>query len=234
MGPCKFSVHINKEGYFIIAVCAVATFLLTAFSITMGLIGLAVTSFCCYFFRDPDRVIPKDKNLILSPADGKIVDICKSSPPEHLNLSNKTPRFVISIFLGLLDVHINRIATKGTIKALYYKPGKFLSACNASASTENEQQFIVMETPDKRDLIIKQVAGTVARRIVCNLHEGQEVNSGDRFGMIRFGSRVEIFLPEGVEPKVSKGQTVLAGETVMADLEGVNKSDAEISPSQAQ
>ena len=201
---------------------------------TMGLIGLAVTSFCCYFFRDPDRVIPEDANLILSPADGKIVDIRNSSPPEHLNLSNEQPRFIISIFLSVLDVHINRIPIKGIIKALYYKAGRFLSACNTNASTENEQQFIIMETSDQRDLIIKQVAGAVARRIVCNLHEGQEVDPGSRFGMIRFGSRVEIFLPEGVEPKVSKGQTVLAGETVIANLKDFNNGDTGTIPSHNQ
>jgi phosphatidylserine decarboxylase len=172
---------------------------------------LFLTLFFAYFFRDPERKIPSDDNLILSPADGKIVVIETASEPLFL----KSQAQKISIFLSPLDVHINRVPASGKVDFLSYLPGKFLAAYKDKASTDNEQTAIGI-TSSNGKILFKQIAGVLARRIVCRLKPGQDVRAGEEFGMIRFGSRVDIFLPERLELKVQKGDKVTGGETVMA------------------
>ena len=172
---------------------------------------LFLTLFLAYFFRDPERTIPSIENLILSPADGKVIAIEPASEPLFL----KSQAQKISIFLSPLDVHINRIPSSGKVDYLSYFPGKFLAAYEDKASTDNEQTAIGITSPNGK-ILFKQIAGVLARRIVCRLKLEQEVQAGEKFGMIRFGSRVDIFLPEGLELKVQKGDKVVGGETVMA------------------
>ncbi len=172
---------------------------------------LFLALFFAYFFRDPERKIPSGDSLILSPADGKIVAVESANEPFYL----KSQAQKISIFLSPLDVHINRIPASGKVDYLSYLPGKFLAAYQDKASTDNEQTAIGISTPNGK-ILFKQIAGVLARRIICRLKLGQDVRIGERFGMIRFGSRVDIFLPEGLELKVQKGDKVVGGETVMA------------------
>ena len=172
---------------------------------------LFLTLFLAYFFRDPERTIPSIENLILAPADGKVIAIEPASEPLFL----KSQAQKISIFLSPLDVHINRIPASGKVDYLSYLPGKFLAAYKDKASTDNEQTAIGISTPNGK-ILFKQIAGVLARRIVCRLKLGQDVQIGERFGMIRFGSRVDIFLPEGLELKVQKGDKVVGGETELA------------------
>lgn len=174
---------------------------------------LFLTLFFAYFFRDPERKIPSDDNLILSPADGKIVAI--ETVTEPLFLKSRAQK--ISIFLSPLDVHINRIPASGKVDYFSYIPGKFLAAYKEKASTDNEQTAIGI-TSSNGKILFKQIAGVLARRIVCRLKVGQEVKAGEKFGMIRFGSRVDIFLPEGLELKVQMGDKVTGGETILATV----------------
>ena len=172
---------------------------------------LFLTLFFVYFFRDPERKILSGENFILSPADGKIVVVESAKEPLFLKSQGQK----ISIFLSPLDVHINRIPASGKVDYLSYLPGKFLAAYKDKASTDNEQTAIGITSPNGK-ILFKQIAGVLARRIVCRLKPGQEVQAGEKFGMIRFGSRVDIFLPEGLELKVQKGDKVVGGETVLA------------------
>jgi len=177
----------------------------------LSFLFLFLTLFFAYFFRDPKRAIPAGDNLILSPADGKIVAIEPASEP----LFFKSQAQKISIFLSPLDVHLNRIPASGKVDYLSYFPGTFAAAFKDKASTDNEQTAIGITSPNGK-ILFKQIAGALARRIVCRLKLGQEVKAGERFGMIRFGSRVDIFLPEGLELKVQKGDKMTGGETVLA------------------
>ncbi|MCI0330738.1 MAG: phosphatidylserine decarboxylase family protein [candidate division Zixibacteria bacterium] len=172
---------------------------------------LFLTLFFAYFFRDPERKIPSGEKLILSPADGKVVGV--EAVSELLFLKSQAQK--ISIFLSPLDVHVNRIPASGKVDYLSYFPGKFMAAFEDKASTDNEQAAIGITTPNGK-ILFKQIAGILARRIVCRLKLGQEVRAGERFGMIRFGSRVDIFLPEGLKLKVQKGDKVTGGETILA------------------
>ena len=172
---------------------------------------LFLALFFAYFFRDPEKQIPFGENLILSPADGKIVAIETASEPLFL----KSQAQKISIFLSPLDVHINRIPVSGKVDYFSYLPGKFLAAYKDKASTDNEQTVIGISSSNGK-ILFKQIAGILARRIVCRLKPGQDVHAGEKFGMIRFGSRVDIFLPEGLELKVQKGDKIVGGETVIA------------------
>lgn len=212
-------VPIHKAGWPFVAAFSIGTALLALFSTTLGLIGMVATLWCIYFFRDPLRVTPLREGLVISPADGLVQKIMTCTPPKELALGEE-PRTRISIFLNLFDVHVNRAPIEGTVSALHYIPGKFLNASLDKASEENERQLIKITTPGEKEIGVVQIAGLVARRILCDLQMGQSVRSGEKFGIIRFGSRADIYLPVGVHPLVIEGQRAVGGETVLADLAG--------------
>jgi phosphatidylserine decarboxylase len=209
-------VPINRAGWPFLGLFAAATVGLWWLAEPLGWLGVALTLWCAYFFRDPERVTPVRDGLIVSPADGTVNAVGDAVPPPELGMGETAlPR--VAIFMNALNVHVNRIPCDGTITKLSYRPGKFLNASLDKASADNERQSVRMTTPDGQDIAFVQIAGLIARRILCHLREGQTVQTGERFGMIRFGSRVEVFFPAGVEPLVAVGQTTLAGETVLAD-----------------
>lgn len=183
----------------------------------LGWIGLVLTVWCFYFFRDPERVTPDKPDLVVSPADGTVQMITKVKAPDELGLGDaKFTR--VSVFMSVFNVHVNRAPAEGKILKSVYVPGKFLNATLDKASKDNERQILAMKTKGGKTLCFVQIAGLVARRILCEATEGMEYKAGERFGLIRFGSRLDVYLPEGVEPQVCLGQTMVAGETVIADL----------------
>ena len=181
-------------------------------------LGVAFTLFCLYFFRDPERVPPARPGLVLAPADGHVVSVMPVKPPVELGMGEET-RWRIAIFLSVLDVHVNRMPCDGTVTRIAYHHGKFLSANLDKASDENERNALALRLPDGRDIAVVQIAGLIARRILCDAKVGDAVQAGDRFGIIRFGSRTDIYLPPGVAPMVAVGQTMIGGETVLAELQ---------------
>jgi phosphatidylserine decarboxylase len=180
-------------------------------------IGAAFTAFCLYFFRDPKRVPPARHDLVLAPADGKVVLVGPAIPPAELEMGD-APLWRVAIFLSVLDVHVNRSPVQGRVTRISYRHGKFMDASMEKASEENERNALRIEIPDGRVLGCVQIAGLVARRIVCSVHEGDPLMAGERFGIIRFGSRTDVYLPEGVKPLVLVGQTMIGGETILAEL----------------
>lgn len=181
------------------------------------LIGLIAVLFCLYFFRDPERVPPRRAGAILAPADGRVVSVAPGVPPAELGLGPAV-RWRISIFLSVLNVHVNRVPIDGTVTRIAYRHGAFLSASLDKASEANERNAIALRLSDGRELVVVQIAGLIARRILCSLREGDAVHGGDRLGIIRFGSRTDLYLPEDVQPLVCEGQTMIGGETVMAEV----------------
>ena len=213
--------NINKEGWKFFGIFAAITALLAMIWEPLGVIGLVCTVWCYYFFRDPERVTPEIKDVVVSPADGIVQMIAKVKAPEELDMGGE--EFTrVSVFMSVFNVHVNRAPAEGTITKAVYVPGKFLNATLDKASKDNERQLLAMKTKSGKDIAFVQIAGLVARRILCEATEGQEYKAGERFGMIRFGSRLDVYLPEGVEPQVCLGQTMIAGESVIAHL----KSDA--------
>jgi phosphatidylserine decarboxylase len=210
-------VPIHREGWPFIAVFAVAAVLLGVLWQPLGWVGALLTAWCAFFFRDPDRVTPIRPGLIISPADGLVQMIGEAVPPVELGMGAE-PRMRISVFMNVFDVHVNRAPTYGRIVKVAYRPGKFVNAALDKASADNERMSLRMELDDGREVAFVQIAGLVARRILCWAKEGQQLRAGERFGMIRFGSRVDVFLPDGVQPLVMCGQRTYAGETVLADL----------------
>ena len=182
-------------------------------------LGVIFAAFCFYFFRDPERVVPARPGLVLAPADGHVVSVVMATPPEELGLGTEA-RWRVAIFLSVLDVHVNRVPVDGVVTRIAYRHGKYLSANLDKASTDNERNALAIQLPDGRDLAVVQIAGLIARRILCDVHEGQTVRAGDRFGIIRFGSRTDVYLPHGVMPLVAVGQTMIGAETVIAELAG--------------
>ncbi len=181
-------------------------------------IGLAFTLFCLFFFRDPERVPPGRPGAIVAPADGRIVAIAPAVPPMELGLGD-TPRWRVSIFLSVLNVHVNRVPIDGVVTRIAYRHGAFVSASLDKASDDNERNALAIRLADGRQIAVVQIAGLIARRILCSVREGEAVHGGDRFGIIRFGSRTDIYLPEGIRPLVAIGQTMVGGETVIAELQ---------------
>lgn len=210
-------VPIHKAGWPFVAAFAIVTLLLAQAWNGFFWIGLIATGWCLYFFRDPERVTPIREGLIVSPADGVIQSITRVVPPADLQLG-LDERMRVSIFLNVFDVHVNRIPHEGSITRLSYVPGKFLNASLDKASEENERQHIKITLPDGKAIGLVQIAGFVARRILCELKENQSVKTGERFGIIRFGSRTDIYLPLDATPLVIVGQKAVGGETVIADL----------------
>jgi phosphatidylserine decarboxylase len=184
----------------------------------LGWIVGAATVWCVFFFRNPDRVTPCRAGLIVSPADGIVKWVGPAAPPPELELGS-VPRDRVSIFMNVFDVHVNRIPLEGSIIRLVYRPGRFINASLDKASEHNERQGVVIAAKDGSEVGLVQIAGLVARRILCRLNVGDAVQTGQRFGMIRFGSRVDVYLPPGVAALVAVGQRMIAGETVIADLQ---------------
>jgi phosphatidylserine decarboxylase len=180
-------------------------------------LGLIFTLACLYFFRDPERVPPGRPGALLAPADGRVVAVGPAVPPGELGLGS-APRWRVGIFLSVLDVHVNRIPADGTITRIAYRHGAFVNAAFDKAAEENERNAIAIRLPSGQEIAVVQIAGLIARRIVCSVREGDAVRAGGRFGIIRFGSRTDLYLPEAVQPLVVVGQTMIGGETVIAEL----------------
>jgi phosphatidylserine decarboxylase len=210
-------VPVHPEGYPFVGAFALASLILFWLWTPLGWIGTVLTLWCAYFFRDPPRVTPSRDGLIVSPADGRISQVAQVVPPAELDLGTR-PLTRVSIFMNVFDVHINRAPVAGRIERIRYKPGVFLNADLDKASEDNERNGFVLVTPGGVRIGVVQIAGLVARRIVKFMTEGQGVAAGERIGMIRFGSRVDVYLPDGVRPLVAEGQLSLAGETLIADL----------------
>jgi phosphatidylserine decarboxylase len=208
---------IHKDGWLFIAIFAAISLILGLIAESLGWIGAILTGWCVTFFRDPDRVVPLREGLVLSPADGIVSAITTTALPGELGLG-KGEWTRISVFLNVFNVHVNRIPIKGKILKSIYHPGKFFNASLDKSSKDNERQLLVVETQDKKHIAFVQIAGLIARRIRCDVREGEQVLSGQRFGMIRFGSRADVYLPKGINPLVVVGQKMVAGETILADL----------------
>ncbi|MDF1794704.1 MAG: phosphatidylserine decarboxylase [Thalassobaculaceae bacterium] len=216
-------VPIAREGRPFIAIFAVATVILAMIADWLLVPGLVLTAWCVYFFRDPNRVTPVRTGLVISPADGVVVSVGPAPWPKELAMGEGEVQRVC-IFMNVFDVHVNRTPVDGRVTKLAYVPGAFVNASLDKASEKNERQLVAMETRDGRPLAFVQIAGLVARRIICKISEGQTLLAGERMGMIRFGSRVDVYLPPDVAPLVSLGQRCVAGETVVADLESAEKA----------
>ncbi|MGH6660434.1 MAG: phosphatidylserine decarboxylase [Rhodospirillales bacterium] len=210
-------MRINKAGWPFILLFGAAAVAAGFVSEPLGYAGAVLTAWCAYFFRDPDRMTPTRDELIMSAADGAVQLIDQAPPPEELAMGNGA-RWRVAVFMNVFDVHVNRIPADGTVAALRYRPGRFVNASLDKLSEGNERQSLRLKMADGRDLAVVQIAGLIARRIVCDVVEGQAVKAGERFGMIRFGSRVDVYLPAEVEPLVAVGQRAIAGETVLADV----------------
>lgn len=212
-----FVKPMHPEGWRFVAIFGAVTLVLFWVWEPLGWIGLGLTVWCYYFFRDPIRSVPLDEGLIVSPADGVISLIEHAVPPEELGMGPEA-LLRVSVFMNVFNCHVNRMPVAGQIDAIAYRPGKFLNASLDKASSDNERNSLAIKLADGRKVAVVQIAGLVARRIVCFTRVGQSLRMGDRFGLIRFGSRLDVYLPEGVEPQVALGQTMVAGETVIADL----------------
>jgi phosphatidylserine decarboxylase len=207
---------IHPEGYPFIGAFALASLILFWIWSPLGWIGSVLTLWCALFFRDPKRVTPQGEGLVVAPADGRVSMIAQAVPPAELGLGDRPlPR--VSIFMSVFNCHVNRSPVAGRIERIAYRPGKFINAELDKASEDNERNSLVIATPGGRIGVV-QIAGLVARRIVSFVREGQSLAAGERFGLIRFGSRLDIYLPDGAKPLVCEGQTAVAGETVLADF----------------
>ena len=211
-------VPIHPEGWRFAALFALVSGLLFWAWVPLGWVGVIRTVWCVYFFRNPDRVVPQADGLVIAPADGRVCMITETHLPGELEGNEDEKRLRVSIFMNVFNVHVNRAPVPGKILAAPYVKGKFLNADLDKASEDNERQILLMETADKETIGIVQIAGLVARRIRCDVTPEQVLKAGERFGLIRFGSRVDVYLPAGVAPLVSVGQLTVAGETVLADL----------------
>ncbi|WP_347313094.1 phosphatidylserine decarboxylase [Defluviimonas sp. SAOS-178_SWC] len=212
-----FIKPMHREGYRFVAIFAAVTLILFLICQPLGWIGVGLTVWCYYFFRDPERVTPVREGLIVSPADGIVQMIGQYAPPEELGLGSE-PMTRVAVFMNVFNCHVNRAPIAGRVEKIAYRPGKFLNASLDKASVDNERNGLAIRMEDGRAIGVVQIAGLVARRIVCEVAEGQAVQTGQRFGMIRFGSRLDVYLPDGVAPLVAVGQSTIAGETVLADL----------------
>ncbi len=210
----KIFPKIHAEGYKFLVIAGIITIVFYIFSNFLGLIGLVLTIWVYYFFRDPERVIIDDNNYLVSPADGEVIKVEEVDGPKELGLENKKFK-KISVFMNVFDCHVNRTPCAGKIEEILYKPGKFVNASLDKASEDNERNYFKIKDPHNNDIIVVQIAGLVARRIVCESNKDQELKQGDRIGMIRFGSRADIYY-ENYEPLVKVGQKAISGETLIA------------------
>ena len=206
--------QLHKEGYKFLAISIIITFIVWFFSNFLAIVMLVISIWVYYFFRDPERVSINDNDYLVSPADGLITEISEINGPAELSLENK--KFTrISIFMNVFNCHVNRTPVEGTVEEIFYKPGKFLNASLDKASEDNERNYYKIKDKHGNDIVVVQIAGLVARRIVCETNKNQELNQGDRIGMIRFGSRADVYY-ENYEPLVKVGQTAVSGETLLA------------------
>ena len=210
----KIFPKIHAEGYKFLVIAGIITIVFYIFSNFLGLIGLVLTTWVYYFFRDPERVIIDDDNYLVSPADGEVIKVEEVDGPKELGLENKKFK-KISVFMNVFDCHVNRTPCAGKIEEILYKPGKFVNASLDKASEDNERNYFKIKDPHNNDIVVVQIAGLVARRIVCESNKDQELKQGDRIGMIRFGSRADIYY-ENYEPLVKVGQKAISGETLLA------------------
>ncbi len=210
----KVFPKIHNEGYKFLVIFGFVTIILYLFSSFLGLVGFVLTIWCYYFFRDPERIPINDDNYLVSPADGLILKVEESSGPKELNLNEK--KFTkVSIFMNVFDCHVNRTPCSGKISQILYKPGKFFNASLDKASEDNERNYYRITNKNGEDIIVVQIAGLIARRIVCETLENDDLGQGDRIGMIRFGSRADIYF-ENYKPLVKPEQRAVAGETIIA------------------
>ena len=205
---------IHKEGYKFLAISILATFVVLLFSKFLGFLLILITVWVYYFFRDPERYPINDDSYLVSPADGLITDISEKSGPEELRLEN-TSYTRVSVFMNVFNCHVNRLPSSGKVEEIYYKPGKFLNASLDKASEENERNYFKIKLIDGEEIIIVQIAGLIARRIVCEVEQGQNLKQGERIGMIRFGSRVDIYF-KNKKVLAKLGQNVVSGESLIA------------------
>ena len=212
-----FLKPMHPEGRKFVAIFATITLVLFLLWEPLGWVGVGLTVWVYYFFRDPERVVPNDDGIMVSPADGIVSLLEPAVPPMELELGSE-PMTRVSVFMSVFNCHVNRIPTAGRITTVAYHHGKFLNASLDKASEQNERNGITVELSDERQYGVVQIAGLVARRIMCWSKEGSDIQRGERFGLIRFGSRLDIYLPSGAEPTVQIGQTMIAGETIIARL----------------
>ena len=209
-----FVQKLHREGYRFVAISAAVTFIFLLINNYLGLFGLVISIWVYYFFRDPDRFPIQDEKYLISPADGKITQIIEINGPKELGLEEK--KFTrVSIFMDVLNCHVNRVPYTGKVDKVFYKPGKYINATLDKASEDNERNYLILNNASGDEVVIVQVAGMIARRIVCDVKEGDAVNQGDRFGMIRFGSKVDLYF-QNYNLLVRKGQNTVAGETLLA------------------
>lgn len=212
----RTAVPIHREGWPFIAIALAATIILGWFSSFLFWIGLILTAWVTYFFRDPVRITPVGPGLVVAPADGTVCMVGPARPPAELGLPDE-PMMRICTFMNVFNCHVNRAPIGGPVTKIAYRAGKFLNAELEKASDDNERNGLVINAPEGRIAVV-QIAGLVARRIVCFVREGENVQGGERFGLIRFGSRLDVYLPAGTAPRVAVGQTMVGGETILADL----------------
>ena len=206
--------RLHKEGYRFLAIAFLVTFILFLISNFFALLGLIITIWVYYFFRDPERFSIKNENYLLSPADGVVSQITEVNGPRELGLENK--KFTrISIFMNVFDCHVNRVPVTGKISKIFYKPGKYINASLDKASEENERNYVLMNSSKGEEIILVQIAGLIARRIVCEIKENEEIEQGNKFGIIRFGSRVDLYFND-YKLMVKLKQKMIAGETILA------------------
>ena len=210
----KIFPKLHSEGYKFIVIAVVITIILYSFSSFLGLIGVVLSIWVYYFFRDPERVIIDDDNYLVSPADGEIIKVEEVNGPKELNLENKKFN-KISIFMNVFDCHVNRTPCKGKLEEILYKPGKFLNASLDKASEDNERNYYKIKDIHGNIIVVVQIAGLIARRIVCESNKNQDLSQGERIGMIRFGSRADVYY-ENYAPLVKIGQKAISGETLLA------------------
>ena len=210
----KIFPKVHTEGYKFIVIAVFITIIFLIINNFLGIIGLLLTVWVYYFFRDPERIIIGDDSYLVSPADGEVIKIEEADGPKELGLENKKFK-KISIFMNVFDCHVNRTPCSGIVEDILYKPGKFLNASLDKASEDNERNYYKIKDKHGNDIVVVQIAGLVARRIVCETNKNQELNQGDRIGMIRFGSRADVYY-ENYEPLVKVGQTAISGETLLA------------------
>ena len=210
----KIFPPIHTEGYKFLVISVIVTLVLLAFSGFLGTIGILLTIWVYYFFRDPERIIIGDDNYLVSPADGEVIKVEEVDGPKEVGLENQKFK-KISIFMNVFDCHVNRTPCSGTVEEILYKPGKFLNASFDKASEDNERNYYKIKDNAGNNIIVVQIAGLIARRIVCETNNGQTLNQGERIGMIRFGSRADVYY-ENYEPLVKVGQKTISGETLLA------------------